>query len=65
MHIMYVYIISYVIKGIFWEIYFAVHEVFKERESAATVEEEKERKNQIKTKEINSINEAILNNEFI
>lgn len=52
MHIIIVSIISTLIKGIFWEVYFTVDRIFNERDEEHRNEREKEKEVEEKKKEI-------------
>lgn len=45
MHIIIVYIIATLIKGIFWEVFFTVNQIFEDREKETVMEAKKEEKN--------------------
>ena len=55
-HIIYVFILMNLIKGIFWEVYFTVDGIFIEREKETTAEMRKEEENSRRAQEINEIN---------
>jgi MFS superfamily sulfate permease-like transporter len=65
MHIIIVYIIATLIKGIFWEVFFTVNQIFVDREEETKQEEIKEEKNQQKANEIIEINMLIAAQEYI
>lgn len=52
-HIVYVFMLMNLIKGIFWETYITVDGIFLERERQNAKENKKEQENNEKTKEIN------------
>lgn len=53
MHIIIVYIIATLIKGIFWEVFFTVNQIFEERDQNTEKENKKEEETQNRIKEIN------------
>ena len=65
MHIIIVYIIATLIKGIFWEVYFTVDQIFREKERETLEEQMKEQENEERTKEIKFINEMIKQEQTI
>ena len=65
MHIIIDYIIGTLIKGIFWEVYFTVDKIFKEREKETLEEEIEEEELKRKVEEVEGIKKMIEEKEFI
>ena len=64
-HITIVYIIATLIKGIFWEVFLTVNEIFEDLHEEQEQEINKEEVLSKKAREINEINEAILDSVYL
>ena len=65
MHIIITYVIATLVKGIFWEVYFTVDQIFYDREVQTKEEREKEEEYEQRAEEIREINEQIVEKEYI
>ena len=65
MHIIITYVIATLVKGIFWEVYFTVDQIFYDREVQTKEEREKEEEYEQRADEIREINEQIVEKEYI
>jgi hypothetical protein len=59
-----VYIVSTIIKGVFWEIYFTVDSIFVERERQIAIEEEAKEEKRKTIAEMSEISSSIENNIY-
>ena len=65
MHIVIVYMIATLVKGIFWEVYFTVNRIFDEREKETTEEISKLEAQDKKKKEMQEVKEEYESKSFL